>query len=269
MVERANKEVVRHLRTFLAVERRLDGWHKKIRQVQRIINGAVHHTLGVSPATVMYGGLVDYGKGVFTTLPQGEAEDVDTSEWLEDQMQFQIELQENLKESLKKIDAAHLAKRSGEVTEYEVGSLVLASYPKGRFNQGPPQKLKPLWRGPMRVKSVVHDIYTLEDLNHASKVMRVHVSRLCQFKYDETQVIPAEIALTDNEEFIVERICGHSPRNMNYQTAKKRIWFEVKWEGYDHESNTQEPWANLRNNAVLHAYLREIKRESMIPKEYR
>ena len=72
MVERANKEVVRHLRNFLGPARILVGWHKQIRQVQIIINGAVHHTLGVSPATVLYGGLIDVHKGVITPIPKGK-----------------------------------------------------------------------------------------------------------------------------------------------------------------------------------------------------
>ena len=37
--------------------------------------------------------------------------------------------------------------------------------------------------------------------------------------------------------------------------SKKRILFKVKWE--DSEEITEEPWANLKNNEVLHDYLRE------------
>ena len=50
------------------------------------------------------------------------------------------------------------------------------------------------------------------------------------------------------------------------------MMFLVKWEGYDANSNSWEPWydsttgAGVRDNAMLHQYLRDHNWEKLIPK---
>jgi hypothetical protein len=271
MVERANREVVRHLRNFMAPTRTLDGWHTKIRQVQRIINGSVHHTLGIAPATALYAGQVDLHKGVLTSLPQGEEDDVPMSEWIEDLLKFQSELHATLKKSLEEHDKGSIAERIGEVTQFDIGSYVLVSHPAGRFQQVGEQKLRPSRMGPMRVESFDKDHYTLRDLVNPNRTTRAHVSRLTEFRYDPTQVAPAEVALIDTESFIVERVLSHRYQGkpnvkLTRQCRKKDLEFKVKWEGYDEP--TWEPWHNLLANRALHDYLRTKNFASLIPPQY-
>ena len=48
----------------------------------------------------------------------------------------------------------------------------------------------------------------------------------------------------------------------------KELKFLVKWEEFDEESNTWEPWKNLRKLEPLHRHLREQKAEYLIPKAF-
>jgi hypothetical protein len=229
----------------------------------------------------MYGGMVDLHKGVITPLPAGDEEDVPMSEWIADQLQFQKELHDILRQSLMKMDQDNVAKRvsemaekAGGITEYPVNSHVLVSYPKSRFGQGPAKKLQPIRRGPMKVIKGEGSTYEVQNLNHSKQTMKVHVSRLTPFRYDKNYTDPNEIALSDDEEFIVERIVQHRVKGdtrakLTSNTRRSGIEFEVKWEGYAPEANTWEPWRNLRNVAATHTYLADIGAESLIPDEFR
>jgi hypothetical protein len=229
----------------------------------------------------MYGGLVDLHKGVITPLPAGEGEDVPMSEWIEDQLNFQKQLHDILKQSLMKRDQHNISVRMGEmaekaggITEYPANSMVLVSYPRSRFGQGPAKKLQPIRRGPMQVQKGEGSTYQVQNLNHEHQTMKVHVSRLVPFRYDANYTDPKEIALSDDEEFIVERIVRHrvngdARAKLTSRTRLSELEFEVKWEGYAPEANTWEPWKNLRTVAATHRYLTDIGAETLIPKEFR
>jgi hypothetical protein len=66
----------------------------------------------------------------------------------------------------------------------------------------------------------------------------------------------------ESETFIVESIQHHK----GTQFKKEQMTFRVKWEGYNEE--TWEPWDNLKDNVILHNYLRSIKLMALIPKKY-
>lgn len=55
IVERANKEVLRHLRAFIVDEKILESWSSYLPMIQRIMNSTVHSALGVSPAEIVFG----------------------------------------------------------------------------------------------------------------------------------------------------------------------------------------------------------------------
>ena len=126
----------------------------------------------------------------------------------------------------------------------------------------------------MRVLSYDKDTYTLQDLTNPNRTMKVHVSRVSEFRYDPTQVDPAEIALTDASSFVVHSILNHRyqgtlRKKLTQSSRKSDIEFLVKWEGYDDPNdNTWEPWSELRTVKATHDYLRAKKYDFLIPKGY-
>ena len=58
IVERANKEVLRHLRSIIFDKNILQEWGDYLPMVQRIINAQVHESIGVSPIELLYGNAI-------------------------------------------------------------------------------------------------------------------------------------------------------------------------------------------------------------------
>ena len=65
IVERSNKEVVRHLRNMIFDKRVLSTWAIYLPLVQRMMNASIHSALGVSPAQILFGNAIDLDRNLF------------------------------------------------------------------------------------------------------------------------------------------------------------------------------------------------------------
>jgi hypothetical protein len=64
IVERANKEVMRHLRGFMFEQSVEAGWKSYLPFTQRICNSEVVQHMGVSPAQIIFGAAIDLDRGI-------------------------------------------------------------------------------------------------------------------------------------------------------------------------------------------------------------
>jgi hypothetical protein len=64
IVERANKEVNRHLRAIVFDKKIKSNWSRYLPLVQRIMNASVHNTLGVTPAQIVFGNAVNLDRNL-------------------------------------------------------------------------------------------------------------------------------------------------------------------------------------------------------------
>jgi hypothetical protein len=70
IVERANKEVMRHLTAIILDRRVSEVWSSEyLPLVQRIVNAKVHDTIGVSPAELVFGKSVNLYTGLLLPIP--------------------------------------------------------------------------------------------------------------------------------------------------------------------------------------------------------
>jgi hypothetical protein len=58
IVERANKEVNRHVRSYVYERKDKKSWYRYLPLVQRILNASIHKPIGVSPAQIVFGNAV-------------------------------------------------------------------------------------------------------------------------------------------------------------------------------------------------------------------
>jgi hypothetical protein len=162
----------------------------------------------------------------------------------------------------RRAQSLHESNSPTKLTEFPVGSYVLADYPDNALRNGPPSKFLPFRKGPFQVESRAGTKYTIRDLN-TKKLRDFHVTLLREFIYDPDHTDPETVAQTDAHLFEVERILSHK----GDIKRKRGLTFKVKFIGDPLEY--EEPWANLRSNEVLHAYLRDKGLRTWIPVQFR
>jgi hypothetical protein len=93
------------------------------------------------------------------------------------------------------------------------------------------------------------------------------VKLLRPFHYDAERVNPTQIALSDRQEFVIERVISH---NFNPIDSKKHsdLYFTIKWVG-EEEPTVDEPWSNVNGIGVVHDYLIANKMRTYIPSKYK
>jgi hypothetical protein len=152
-----------------------------------------------------------------------------------------------------------------QITEFPINSYVLQNYEQD--NQRPPSKLNTRLRGPHKIIAKRSspsgpDVYTVQNLA-SNKLEDFKVSDLRPFRFDEQRINPQEIALRDKELYNVESVLSHKGPAAN----RSKMTFHIKWKGED--ETTWEPWANVKDNAILHAYLKANKLARLVPKQHR
>lgn len=248
IVERSNKEVMRHLRAIIFEKNIIDGWRYSLPLVQRIMNASVHDAIGVSPAQLLFGNSITLDRGVI--IPStSDGKEVNLSDWAKQMLDKQEELlkvaqQKQSDQNSHKIQSL-IAKEGENYTEYPVNSYVLVNY-----HNRPPSKLHTNLKGPLRVVSFDKSIYVLQDLV-TNRLQNIHISNLRPFLFDQTVTDPRLVANADKQMFDVERIVSHT----GHPRKKSTMTFTVEWVGYGPDETTVQPWADLRDNVKLHEYL--------------
>ena len=258
-VERINKEVNRHLRSFVFDTCSMDDYERGIPFVQRIINATPNQKTGISPSQLLFGNMIDLDRSIIVPYPERNDYDTPTNKILAQMIATQDRLSLLTKEIQQKEDQIHMESISLPLTVFELGSFVLV-----HRREGTPSRLHTMWLGPMKVLENVGSEYRLLNLI-TMKEKLYHAQHMKPFRFNPHQNTPTDIARRDYLEFFVEKILTHTG-NQNRLTT---LQFLVKWSTYDDSHNSWEPYSNLRKTKPLHDYLREINLRSLIPKEFR
>ena len=256
IVERANKEVNRHLRALAFTSTSIDNYRLSLPFVQRIINSSLHNTTGVSPANMLFGNRINLDRGILTPFPPINTT-TKTSDILANMIFAQDQIMLNAIQKVSLAKARHLVSNAKPLTIFPVGSYVLALYPAG-----PPTRLHTKWQGPCKVLSHILSEYKI--LNIITKVERtVFAGTLKPFLFDPKKTTAEETARRDYMEFFIEAILDHRGDLKRPST----LTFLVKWLNYDDAHNSWEPWNELRKCDVLHDFIRNnVKYKALIPK---
>ena len=210
IVERCNKETMRHINAMIFEVNKRDSWKIHIPLAQRIINSEVHSRLGVSPNDLVFGGKLNLHGG-FLHAPTVQSQDVHIASWSSEMLSLQDKLVDIAQKRQHDKDEKHMNKRrsSNAITEFRHNSFVLIQYPDSAMGPRAPTKLHTPWRGPMRVVSNIGAEYIVHDLVQ-NKDIPIHVTRMKVFEHDPKRTDPLAIAARDNEEFEIDFIVSHS-----------------------------------------------------------
>jgi transposase InsO family protein len=261
IVERANKEVLRHLKAIIFHSKIIDSWADYLPLVQRIMNAQVHSSIGLSPAEILFGNSVNLDRGLifpYDDIPSNTK----FSEWIGKMIKTQKDLVDIAIKAQNAKDEFHIANFSNERTEFPINSYVLVNYETG--DHIPPTKFHTNLKGPYRVVSHTDNknVYTVQNLV-TNKNEDFHVKLLHPYLTDSNNETPRQVANTDSRLFDVEEILKHrgNPKQ------KLNMKFQVKWTGI--LKPTWEPWKHLRDNAIFHNYLKHQKLSRLIPHKFK
>ena len=262
IVERANKEVMRHLRNLMFHQLVLTRWSKSLPLVQRLFNADIKEAIGVSPAQIVFGNINQLDKSIL--LPEREDPSnesnspISISSWIKELVESQKAIISAAIDTQFLKNQQHLSENDNkEITTFPINSYVLVDYP-----ESPPTKLHSPKSGPYQVINNIGSIYTLRNLA-TNKISDYHVSRLVEFFYDSNRTNPTTIANIDNQLATVEAILD---MNGNPHGSRKDLTFKVRWSGRDDRDDSWETYSNLRHNAILHEFLIANKLRKLIPK---
>jgi ribosomal protein L21E len=212
MVERANKEVMRHLRSIIFEKNVIDDWSDNLPMIQRhgILNVSENENIGVSASQILFGNMIDLNRGIF--LPQDERSVQSYSKWLSDRLEAQNDIISKAQTLQKEQNDKHMSTISNKLTIFNIGDMVLVDYPPDQLKPGPPSKLMTNRLGPMEIvgKTDNNMFYTLKDITNNKSEDTIHVTRLHTFYYDPIRTDPRQIANRDTQEFDIDEILEHT-----------------------------------------------------------
>jgi transposase InsO family protein len=260
IVERTNKEVMRHLRAIVYDDRIYSKWSThQLPLVMRILNSQEKTRTGASPAELLFGNSVDLGRYIIHLPSTAPNPDRDLNEHMVLMLDRQRELISVAQETQREFDTHHMVEADPEFTDYPIHSYVLWDHPADNRS-----KIHLRYQGPFQVVERNQDAYKIQDLV-SGKVFETHVTNLRPFNRDSARIQPEEVAQRNSQEFVIEQILEHQG-NVSRRTS---LQFKVRWLGYGPEEDTWEPYESLRDTEQLHDYLKANKLKSLIPKKFR
>jgi len=248
LVERVNREVVRHLKAIIFDKRVQNKWSRYLPIVQRWINTSVHSATGCTPAEIVFpnGAQIDRALLVGT-------DEISVSAYIREMHAAQGAIIQIAEQYLRKRDRAHMSSRVGTPTEFAIGSYVLAEHRTNALRSGPASKLLPAKAGPFQVlRKLTEGMYTLRDLL-TEKAKDFHGSKLTKFRYDERTAPPIYAAATDTfDQYVIDHIIEMrgAPRG-----RKANISFKVRWAGLPESKDTWLSWKDGHTTTAVQIFL--------------
>ena len=132
IVERQNKEVLRHLRNKIFDKRVTNKWSKYLPIVQRIINTSVNKSTRVAPADVVFPNGITISRDLLT-----EANPIYMSSYIREMQSAQAVIIDACERRLREKDEAHMARYPPQRTIFENGAYVLVEHRQNALRRGP------------------------------------------------------------------------------------------------------------------------------------
>lgn len=241
VVERANQEILRHLRALVFDTRLPTDWPNYLPLIQRIVNATPHSTTGVAPAQLVFGSLVTLDRGLLLPF-SGNVMDGSHDDYVIRLAQMQQTFIDKIKEA----QATYIkdrARADPTPPSFAVGSLVLIP-----FVPQPPNKLSHRMRGPLEViEQLSTHTYRLRHLAQ-DRVVTVHVSQMVPF-HPSPDNTPLELAAKDTKEYLVDSIVSHSGHNI------RSLRFKIRWKDCSPADDSDLSYAGVKDLAALDSYL--------------
>jgi transposase InsO family protein len=262
IVERANREVNRHLRAIVFDKKVKKEWSLFLPLVQRIMNATVSASTGVTPASIIFGNAVDLDKGLLPYAQKSAIvyeEGKPLNEYLSKLLTNQAHVIALAQETQYIINQEHIRRktdRGNQVTGYDINDYVIYEYPQSLLvGDSRPDKLAMHYRGPYRIIKIDGSRIEIQNLVNTQTTV-AHISQLRPFLYDPNYVNPVEVARNAGEEFEIDSIVtirGNHGRNAR-RFLRTDLEVRVRWLGYSDRHDTWEPFQEMKLSEKFQQY---------------
>ena len=261
IVERSNKEVLRHMRAICHDRGLISSWSLIVPLIQRIMNTFEHSSTGYTPAELVFGPANNLLQQFLESDNYADA-DMEPLEYVGYQHKLHVKAMEVARSRLQQeLETRQLT--AGLPMEYPDESHVLVDYSAPVIPVGSPVKLRTFKQGPFKVISHEGHIYRVRNLRTLVET-DVHISRLAPFIFDPDKVDPNAIAYRDGDAFKVEKVVDFKNRG-----PKKEWMAKIHWAGYPESEDSWISWKEAQKLIEMHRYLRDHQLENLIPTKYR
>lgn len=263
IVERANGEVVRHLRA-LVFDKRLENWSEVLPIAQRIINDSFHSAIGTCPSNLLYAGQIPPFRGLFdATQNNTETAGTINNDYLSMLRDRSLLLHQRSLEYLAKVHKEQ--KHEALAHDYKIGDFVYFNNNPSRMGHMPLHKLAARWCGPRKIIDIKGSVFTLEDISnsHASKF---DISRLKKYFGSTDKNVIIDLIAKDKNEWSVESIVDHDVYNSSAKNLKDRYRFRIRWTGFGPD---EDEWFTFTQANELEALDRYLLEHPELPKMLR
>ena len=261
IVERANREVNKHLRAIVFDKKVKTEWSLFLPLVQRIMNASVKVSTGVTPASIIFGNSVDLDKGLLPDAEKRANEHVEgkpLNEYLSRLLSAQAHVIALAQETQFLINQEHIRRKTdsgNQVTGYDINDYVIYEYPQSLLvGDSRPDKLAMHYRGPYRIVAINGSRIDIQNLVN-TQTTTAHISQLRPFLYDPNYINPVEVAKNAGEEFEIDNIVTiRGKRGSNGKYLKTGLEIKVHWLGYAEQHDTWEPFHEMKLTEKFQQY---------------
>jgi transposase InsO family protein len=270
IVERANREVNRHLEALVTERRLKQHWSAYLPLVKRILNSSVHSSTGQKPADLLYAKTVNLDKGLFVSHDDIDSDSpINIQDWLLDKMKAADIIMKVATETQTKINTQDMDKRTkrkhiskNTVAQIQIDDLVLIDRPTDEKRP----KLSTQRIGPVRVVDIDRGgrqlTVQLENASGRKSIRKIRKERAHLYIQDPNSSIdPVVLASSDPENwFELESIVGYKG---SLKTPCK-LKFILKWKDYGSDENTtQQLDSSLRNNIIFQEWAKTHSKQEI------
>jgi hypothetical protein len=260
IVERANKEAVRHITSMTNEYKEKAEWERYAPFTQRICNTMVHTSIGVSPSQIIFGNSVNHDSQFLYNAKRNTAEQP-YKEIITEMLIVQERLLKIARMTQKRTDSLHIARRQiSSETIFPVNSYVLVKYENDNKT-----KLHTTMHGPYRVVSKQGAVYTVQHLI-TNELFDFHASLIREFLYDEEFTNPETVAMIDTEARGITSVQSH--KWFKPKRIANNLMFEIVWDDKDVPEWTH--WnSTIGKSEKIHEYLRKNTMVRFIPTQFK
>lgn len=257
IVERVNKEVMRHLKILVNSTKKYDQWDVLLPLSQRIINSSYHSAIGTIPGRLLFGPHWKIPKTLEEFKPKHTEHNNkrNIAQYMNEFEDYIIKMIGVAQAHQNEVIMKRLSKSPVKPDSIQSGDWILVEYPNA-----PPNKLVPMWRGPFVVTGVLSEGNRLQIQDpRTNKIKIVHITQVKIFKGDPGRA--EDLNAMDQTEYVIDTIIDHELRKRKKNPTYKDYHFLVRWQGYEDSDNTWLPYAELKDTEAMDKYLlsNEIK----------